>query len=62
MYVSTLNVNFKYDMHTMSGGEYDTKIKTTIGDVHYTTKVPTLSSGALHQHYAIIRANIYILK
>ena len=29
-------------MHNNSGGEYDMKIKTTIADVHYNTKMSTL--------------------
>ena len=41
-------------MHNMNGGEYDIKIKNTIADVHYNTKIPTLSSGSLQQHYKLI--------
>ena len=48
-------------MHNMNGGEYDIKIKTTIADVHYNTKIPPLSSGSLQQHYAI-RVNTHKLK
>ena len=56
-----MNLNFKCDMHNMNGGEYDTKIKTTVADVHYNIKIPTQSSGSLQQHYAI-RANTHKLK
>ena len=48
-------------MHIMSGIKYDMKINITIAAVRYNTKMSTLSSGLLQQHYAI-RANIYKLQ
>ena len=44
-----LLLNKKCDLYNLLR---DMKIKTTIADVHNNTKIPTLSSGSLQQHYA----------